>query len=64
MIHLKKHNIPVYEKLEAKMKKVHRCALVAATGTGKSYIAAKYVCDHDLQSGTLILVPNCAVMKT
>mgnify|MGYP001829451055 CR=1 FL=1 len=56
MIHLKKHNIPVYEKLEAKMKKVHRCALVAATGTGKSYIAAKYVCDHDYESFIIVTV--------
>lgn len=64
MIYLEGHNIPVYKKLEAKMKEVHRCALVAATGTGKSYITARYVCDYDLQTETLILVPNRAVMKT
>lgn len=64
MIYLEGHNIPVYRKLEAKMKEVHRCALVAATGTGKSYITARYVCDYDLQTETLILVPNRAVMKT
>lgn len=64
MIYLEGHNIPVYRKLEAKMKEVHRCALVAATGTGKSYITARYVCEYDLQTDTLILVPNRAVMKT
>lgn len=64
MIYLEGHNIPVYKKLEAKMKKVHRCALVAATGTGKSYITARYVCEYELQTDTLILVPNRAVMKT
>lgn len=57
------HNIPVYEALDKKMGKVQRCALVAATGTGKSYVAAKYVCCHKLQQTTLILVPNRAVMK-
>ena len=64
MIYLEGHNIQVYKKLEAKMKEVQRCALVAATGTGKSYITARYVCDYDLQTETLILVPNRAVMKT
>lgn len=48
MIELKPHNIPVYEKLEETMYLVQRCALVGATGTGKSYITAKYVEIHGL----------------
>lgn len=64
MITLKQHNIPSHETLDEMMQQVQRCALVAATGTGKSYIAAKYIETHGLARKTLILMPNRAVMDT
>ena len=63
-IYLDQYNEPVFEKLNAALQRENRCALVAATGTGKSYIAARYVCSHNLRLKTLILVPNRAVMET
>lgn len=55
------HNIPVYEELMRKMKKVNRCAVTAATGTGKTYIGAKYAKEQGFEKDTLILVPNLPV---
>lgn len=42
-INLPKYNQTVYAELLQAMVWNNKCALCAATGTGKSYIAAKFV---------------------
>lgn len=59
MIDLLPHNIPTYEELCKQMETNNKCALVQATGTGKSYIIAKYLEEHSGKS--LILVPTNAI---
>ena len=59
MIDLLPHNIPTYEELCKQMENHNKCALVQATGTGKSYIIAKYLEEHPGKS--LILVPTNAI---
>lgn len=63
MIELKEHNQKPYEELCRKMDCVDKCALVSATGTGKSYIIGKYVEEHDLLDKTLMLVPTSRLRK-
>lgn len=58
------HNIPVYKELVKRMEKVNRCSITAATGTGKTYIGAKYARENGLEEETLILVPNIPVSHT
>lgn len=59
MIKLLEHNIGTYERLCCVLKEHNKCALVQATGTGKSYIAGKYIEEHSEK--TLILVPTNAI---
>lgn len=58
MILLKKHNARPYEALCKSLESNNKCAIVSATGTGKSYIAAKYVDEHFSQEKCLIFTPN------
>lgn len=61
MITLKEHNVKPYAQL-CEMLAIHqKCAYIAATGTGKSYVVGKYIEDHDLVNKTLVLVPNMAI---
>lgn len=61
MIILKEHNVKPYAQL-CEMLAIHqKCAYIAATGTGKSYVVGKYIEDHDLVDKTLVLVPNMAI---
>lgn len=53
----KKYNQTVYAELLQAMVWNNKCALCAATGTGKSYIAAKFVQEAVIEQDTLILVP-------
>lgn len=57
-INLPKHNQQTYAELLQTMVWKNKCALCAATGTGKSYIAAKFVQEARIEQDTLILVPS------
>lgn len=59
MIELLEHNKETYKKLCEVLSENNKCALVQATGTGKSYIAGKYIEEHDAKA--LILVPTNAI---
>lgn len=60
---LKPHNQEPYAELSYMLKEHDRAAIISATGTGKSYIAAAYVQNHDLEEHTLILVPKAPVKR-
>ena len=62
-INLPKYNQTVYAELLQAMVWNNKCALCAATGTGKSYIAAKFVQEAVIEQDTLILVPFRASAK-
>lgn len=59
MIELLEHNKETYKKLCEVLSENNKCALVQATGTGKSYIAGKYIEEHEGKA--LILVPTNAI---
>lgn len=59
MIELLGHNKETYERLCETLEDKNKCALVQATGTGKSYIAGKYIEEHARTA--LILVPTNAI---
>jgi superfamily II DNA or RNA helicase len=59
MIELLEHNKKTYKRLCDVLEENNKCALVQATGTGKSYIAGKYIEEH--ANTTLILVPTNAI---
>lgn len=59
MIELLEHNKETYKKLCEVLSDNNKCALVQATGTGKSYIAGKYIEEH--AGKALILVPTNAI---
>lgn len=59
MIELLEHNKETYKRLCDVLEDNNKCALVQATGTGKSYIAGKYIEEH--AETALILVPTNAI---
>lgn len=59
MIELLEHNKETYKRLCDVLADNNKCALVQATGTGKSYIAGKYIEEHT--NTALILVPTNAI---
>lgn len=59
MINLMKHNKDTYKNLCKTLSENNKCALVQATGTGKSYIASKYIEQHG--NSALIIVPSNAI---
>lgn len=59
MIELLNHNKETYKRLCDVLENNNKCALVQATGTGKSYIAGKYIEEHT--NTALILVPTNAI---
>lgn len=59
VIELLEHNKETYKKLCEVLSENNKCALVQATGTGKSYIAGKYIEEHEGKA--LILVPTNAI---
>lgn len=63
MIELKEHNIKPYEALCRELEEHDKVAYVSATGTGKTYVGAKYIEEHGLIGSTLILVPSRVIRK-
>lgn len=61
MIELKQHNIKPYAELCVSLSKYNKCAYISATGTGKSYVAAKYVEDYHKQDECVVVVPTIAI---
>ena len=61
MIELKEHNIEPYKRLEKAFDENNMVGYESATGTGKSYVAAKYVETHCSVDETLIIVPSNAI---
>lgn len=59
MIELLEHNKETYKKLCDVLSKNDKCALIQATGTGKSYIIGKYIEEHG--NRILILVPSNSI---
>lgn len=59
MIELLEHNKETYKKLCDVLSENDKCALIQATGTGKSYIIGKYIEEHG--SRILILVPSNSI---
>ncbi len=59
MIELLEHNKETYKRLCDVLEDNNKCALVQATGTGKSYIAGKYI--EEYANKALILVPTNAI---
>lgn len=59
MIELLEHNKETYKRLCDVLEDNNKCALVQATGTGKSYIAGKYI--EEYANKALILVPTNAM---
>lgn len=59
MIELLEHNKETYKRLCDVLEDNNKCALVQATGTGKSYIAGKYIEEH--ANKALILAPTNAI---
>lgn len=59
MIELLPHNIPTYKSLVEEIEKCTKIALIQATGTGKSYIVAKYI--EEYCKKVLILVPTNSI---
>lgn len=59
MIELLDHNKDTYNRLCLFMQENSKCALIQATGTGKSYIAGKYIEEH--ANTALIIVPTNAI---
>lgn len=64
MITLKDHNLKPYQELNKILETENRCALVGATGTGKSYISGFYIQEHGLEGQTLVLVPRTTIFFT
>lgn len=64
MIELKEHNLRSYQELCEMLEKHDKCAYISATGTGKSYVVAKYIEEHGLEEKTLVLVPSDAIRES
>lgn len=58
MIQLKEHNQIPYRNLCQMLDRHKHCAYVSATGTGKSYVAARYIEAHGLLDASLVIVPS------
>ena len=61
MIELKEHNQRPYGELSEALEINNAVAYISATGTGKTYVGAKYIEERGLEGGTLILVPSDAI---
>lgn len=58
MVELKKHNVEPYNRVSAMLEKENRVAYISCTGTGKTYVAAKYIEDKGLVDKTLVVCPT------
>ena len=61
MITLKQHNIKPYTELCVTLSQHGKCAYIAATGTGKSYIAARYIEDYHEQDKCIVITPTTII---
>ena len=61
-ITLKPHNQETYENLTQMLKTENRVACVQPTGTGKSYIALRYIEEHSLKK-ILLLAPTDIILS-
>lgn len=61
MIELLPHNIPTYGSVVESMDEHKKVILTQATGTGKTYVAGKFIEEHSERP--LILVPSFAIGK-
>lgn len=61
-ISLKPHNLETYENLTKMLKTENRVACVQPTGTGKSYIALRYIEEHSLKK-ILLLAPTDIILS-
>lgn len=61
MIELLPHNIPTYGSVVESMDEHKKVILTQATGTGKTYVAGKFIEEHSKKP--LILVPSLAIGK-
>lgn len=62
MIELKEHNQETYQHLLEMLQTENRVACVQPTGTGKSYIALKYIEEHPEQK-ILLLAPTDIILQ-
>lgn len=60
-ITLKPHNIETYEKVNEDIKKNNKTAVIQPTGTGKMYIALKYVEDNK-EKKAIYIAPSNAIL--
>ena len=58
---LKKHNIPVYEKIIKGLSKRNKVLFEQATGTGKTYLALKFLHDHAKGKKVLFVSPSDSI---
>lgn len=56
------HNLITYTDLCETLDNNNKCALIQATGTGKSYVAGKYLEDHNCNA--LVIVPSLAIKES
>lgn len=58
---LREHNIPVYEKIIKGLSKGNKVLFEQATGTGKSYLALKFLHDHAEGKKVLFVSPSDSI---
>ena len=61
-IELFSHNEAAYRAIEEGFKTNRIGAVVQATGTGKSYLLARYIADH-AEERILVLAPNITILN-
>ena len=62
VVELKKHNLENYNKIKEKFKDRKHLGTVQATGTGKSYLVAKFIQDMDGEK-TLFLTSSLHIIN-
>lgn len=60
-INLKAHNIVAYEKVNEKIEEYNRTAVIHPTGTGKMYIALKFIEDNK-EKKAIYIAPSNAIL--
>lgn len=58
---LREHNIPVYEKIIKGLSKRNKVLFEQATGTGKTYLALKFLHDHAKGKKVLFVSPSDSI---
>lgn len=63
MIELKWHNVEPYNRVREMLQKEDRVAYISCTGTGKTFVAAKYVEENGLEDKTLVICPTNVIRE-